>query len=204
MFVSLCACNFVHPTTSFPLHPSTALPWSCLPFACSVPSTLYPTPLPFSPFRLHEKILILMTMRLSLSLFFCLFATQQWCGGLSYMPHGCSLLIGGLSRHIHTRNGTRFCTHILSRAGDRGLDCVCLVLLPSPLPPASTSSHGPFAHLHAGYTVMLQPHLLLAIAAVFFFLSLLFFPKCCGVSQFMGLVCWRAFWGRRPHEEVGR
>lgn len=135
VFVSLCASNFVHSITNFP----SVLPQSCRSLtSISMHDPLYPLPNPLSlsPFHLHEKILILMTMRLSLSfLFFCLFATQQWCDGLSYMPHGCSLLIGGLSRHIHTRNNTRFCTHILSHTSNQGLDCIRLVLMRLPPPP---------------------------------------------------------------------
>lgn len=133
VFVSLCACNFVHPTTNFP---SILLP-PCHDLACHF-HALPPLPSTQPPFPSALSI----SMKNSdsddyaaLFFFFCLFATQQWCDGLSYMPHGCSLLIGGLSRHIHTRNSTRFCTHILSYTGDLGLGCVCLVSLPLPLPP---------------------------------------------------------------------
>ena len=111
--VCVCVCVRAIFSTLPPRSPSV-LPQVCHSLAsiCRrplVPTPVYPLPLSWSPFCQDEKILILMALRLFSFFFF--FATQQWCDGLSCMPHGCSLLIGALSRHIYTRTCTRFCTH---------------------------------------------------------------------------------------------
>lgn len=187
--VSVCVQFF---STPLPISPSV-LPHSAmlLPSISIYPSPhpISPFPLPSSPFHLDEKILILMALRL----FFFFFATQQWCDGLSYMPHGCSFLIGGLSRHIYTRTCTRSCTRILSHmdTGNQGLDFVWFPFPPwlsPPLPPPWLLS----THPHTGNAVTLStssPHTLSS------FFSPLFFLESCGVSQFMGLACWRVFAG---------
>ena len=111
------------------------------------PLPIRPLPLSSSPFHLDEKILILMALRLFFLFFSFLFfflATQQWCDGLSYMPHGCSLLIGGLSRHICTRTCTRSCTHTHTHGHRRPRAGFRLVSFPSVALPTPTSTMAPF------------------------------------------------------------
>ena len=175
--VSLCACNFFPPYHQCPPPSSPRSAILLLPFAHTLSPLpiCTPSPLSWSPFCLDEKILILMALRL-FSLFF--FATQQWCDGLSYMPHGCSLLIGALSRHIYTRTCTRFCTHTHTHthsptvSGDRGLGSVWFSSSPHPY-----LHHGSLlsTRLLAGNAVTVppfSPH-----TALCFLLAILLSPK---------------------------
>ena len=159
--VCVCLCLCVHaifstlPPMSPPSSPRSAI--LLLPFAHTrSPLPLFtPPPLSWSPFCLDEKILILMALRL-----FFFFATQQWCDGLSYMPHGCSLLIGALSRHIYTRTSqmllnththtTHTHTHTLPQSqAIEGLVPFGFPALPTPtstMAPLHQSSYGKRSH----------------------------------------------------------
>ena len=197
--VCVCLCLCVHaifstlPPMSPPSSPRSAI--LLLPFAHTrSPLPLFtPPPLSWSPFCLDEKILILMALRL-----FFFFATQQWCDGLSYMPHGCSLLIGALSRHIYTRTShmllhththtTHTHTHTPTVSGDRGLGSVWFSGSPHPY-----LHHGSSPPVFIRETQSRYPRLLPTPPSAFFSPSC--FPQNCGVSQFMGLACWRVFGG---------
>ena len=189
--VCVCVCVRAIFSTLPPRSPSV-LPQVCHSLAsiCRrplAPTPVYPLPLSWSPFCQDEKILILMALRLFSFFFF--FATQQWCDGLSCMPHGCSLLIGALSRHIYTRTCTRFCTHTHTLSGDRGLGSVWFFQLSPPLPPPWLPPlHPSSCGKRSRGTPVFSPHrpLLSSRHPAF--------PKT-GVSQFMGLACWRVFGG---------
>jgi len=199
--VCVCLCLCVRaifstlPPMSPPSSPRSAI--LLLPFAHTrSPLPLFtPSPLSWSPFCLDEKILILMALRL-FSFFF--FATQQWCDGLSYMPHGCSLLIGALSRHIYTRTlhmllHTHTHTHTHSHSLRRSRAWFHLVFrLSPPLPPPWLLS----TSLHTGNAVTVPPSS--PYTALCFLLAILLSPILWCVAVH-GISMLETLWGRGLH-----
>ena len=190
--VCVCVCVRAIFSTLPPRSPSV-LPQVCHSLAsiCRrplVPTPVYPLPLSWSPFCQDEKILILMALRLfSFFFFFCNTTVVRWpfLHATRMQPSDRS----AKSAHLHTHLHTLLHTHTHTLSGDRGLGSVWFFQLSPPLPPPWLPPlHPSSCGKRSRGTPVFSPHrpLLSSRHPAF--------PKT-GVSQFMGLACWRVFGG---------